>query len=151
MNIAVGGFRFLTVCVALIWIVCGALTVLVISEDPIELPFSLSRWRMMLTSIGLAAIIGAQLSINLMRRDLEIPGGVAFALALWGLVATVVGYGWALALAMAYRGGWQPPLESILTSPVGSILAALAMMAIIWVIPLLVIVLLIWIWEGFTR
>jgi hypothetical protein len=155
MNYAKGGPRILMVCVTLIWLICGGVTTLFVFGDaPASMPYTESTWRGLGIGTGVAALLAAHAFLNLMKElvkdQANSSGGVEFLASLWGMVATFIGWIAGLGCVMATVGGWEPPLKFMYSSGFSAGIVALAMIAVIWLIPIGLFLFFAWIWEGFA-
>ena len=157
MNFAKGGPRILMVCVALIWLVCGGISAAIAFADaaPTTLPYTDSLWRGLLLGAGGGAIFAAHVFLQMMTdhakdNNGEQPGGMDFVASLWGMAAAFIGWIASMYCVVATSGGWEPPLRIMYSTALGSALTTLAIIGIIWLIPIGLLVFVAWIWDGFA-
>ena len=156
MNYEIGGARVLKSCLAIIWLICGGVTALLVFGDsaPSNLPYTLSTWKSLLSGTGIAAVLTGHFFLSLLtehrKTSKSAPGVGEFMISLWGMAAVFIGWSAGLACVIATAGGWTPPINNIYAGGLSAGFDTFLIIAAVWLCPLVVLWFFFWLIEGFA-
>lgn len=100
---------------------------------------------------GLGSVLAALLGLRIEEVAPDLSKLKLLSLAIWGFAASFIGWFCSMGLIMAaIGGGWTPPEGILFSGFFSSAIPTVAISAIVWILPALIIAPGVWVGKGFA-